>query len=401
MKLMETDMSRKKGQTYSAEQKTKIVLELLKEEETLAQIATKYKITAQSITKWKKQFLENASLAFEPAKAVQEFKDEIKTKDEEIAELQKQLGKSVIEKEWLAKKLESSVSFNKRKGLVESELEITTTQQCKLLNISRASHYYNPVPMSAINLKIMHTIDEIATDNSEYGYRFIHKELEQYGYSIGKDRVLKYMQFMGIQAIYPRKKCLTSIGNPEHKVYEYLLKPYWTRVGKTKQVYVPTPNEVWSGDITYIRTNGGFMYLAAVIDWHTKAILAYKISNSMDATLATDVLKEALAKYPKPKIFNSDQGSQYTSHEHTQVLKDNEIEISMNGRGRSIDNIVIERFFRTLKHGNIYISDYQSIKELKEGIKAYMHKYNFKRFHSSIGYQKPMNYYLEYIKSVG
>ena len=143
------------------------------------------------------------------------------------------------------------------------------------------------------------------------------------------------------------------------------------------------------------------MYLAAVIDWHTKAILAYKISNSMDATLATDVLKTALLKYPKPKIFNSDQGSQYTSYEHTQVLKQNDIQISMNGKGRSIDNIVIERFFRTLKHGNIYISDYQSIKELKEGVKNYIDKYNFKRFHSAIGYQKPMNLYLEFIKNVG
>ncbi len=397
---MEMNMSRKKGQIYSAEQKTKIVLELLKEDQTINQLATKYQITAKSIQNWKKQFLENASLAFEPAKAVQEFKDEIKSKDEEIAELQKQLGKSVVEKEWLVKKLESSVSLNKRKTLVENGLELTKTTQCKLLSISRATHYYKAVPVSEQNLKIMHTIDEIATDNSEYGYRYIHRQLIEDGYIIGKDRVLKYMQSMGIQAIYPTKKRLTSIKNPEHKIYEYLLKPYWTRTGRTKQVYVPTPNEVWSGDITYIRTNGGFMYLAAVIDWHTKAILAYKISNSMDATLATDVLKEALSKYPKPKIFNSDQGSQYTSYEHTQTLKQHDIQISMNGRGRSIDNIVIERFFRTLKHSNIYISDYQSIKELKEGVNAYMYKYNFKRFHSSIGYQKPMNLYLEYLKSV-
>ena len=394
-------MSRKKGQTYSAEQKTKIVLELLKEEQTIAELATKHKITSQSITKWKKQFLENASLAFEPARAVEKFKNELTIKDEEIEALQKQLGKSIMEKEWLAKKLESSVSLNKRKILVENGLKLSITKQCELLNIGRATHYYKAVPMSKNNLNILHMIDEIATDNSEYGYRFIHQQLLEDGYSIGKDRVLKYMQFMGIQAIYPRKRTLTSIGNPEHKIYEYLLKPYWTRTGRTKQVYVPTPNEVWSGDITYIRTNGGFMYLAAVIDWHSKAILAYKISNSMDATLATDVLKEALTKYPKPKIFNTDQGSQYTSYEHTQILKDNDIQISMNGRGRSIDNIVIERFFRTLKHGNIYINDYQSIKELKEGVKAYMYKYNFKRFHSAIGYQKPMNYYLEFIKNVG
>ena len=340
-------MSRKKGQTYSAKQKTKIVLELLKEKETIAQIATKYKITSQSITKWKKQFLENASIAFEPAKAAQEFKNELKLKDGEIEELQKQLGKSVVEKEWLAKKLESSVSSKERNTFIESGLKISKTKQCELLNIGRTTHYYKPAPISQTNIKIMHSIDEIATNNSEYGYRFIHQQLLEDGFSIGKDRVLKYMQLMSIQAIYPTKRRLTSIGNPEHKIYEYLLKGYWTRTGKTKQVYVPAPNEVWSGDITYIRTNGGFMYLAAVIDWHSKAILSYKISNSMDATLATDVLKEALANYPKPKIFNLDQGSQYTSYEHTQVLKDNSIQISMNGRGRSIDNIVIERFFRT------------------------------------------------------
>lgn len=394
-------MSRKKGQTYSAEQKTKIVLELLREEETIAQIATKYKISSQSITKWKKQFIENASIAFEPAKAVQEFKEEISELQSQNDELAKALGKTTIERDWAVGKLKSSVSLNKRKELIEVELNITKTRQCKLLHVSRASHYYKPVPINQENIKIMHVIDEIATDNSEYGYRFIHQQLLEDGYSIGKDRVLKYMQFMEIQAIYPTKKRLTSIKNQEHKIYEYLLKEYWTITGKTKQIHVPSPNEVWSGDITYIRTNGGFMYLAAVIDWHTKAILAYKISNSMDATLATGVLKEALSKYPKPKIFNSDQGSQYTSYEHTQVLRQHDIQISMNGRGRSIDNIVIERFFRTLKHGNIYISDYQSIKELKEGVKAYMFKYNFKRVHSAIGYQKPMNMYIEFLKNVG
>jgi len=146
--------------------------------------------------------------------------------------------------------------------------------------------------------------------------------------------------------------------------------------------------------------NGGFMYLAAVIDWNTRAILAYKLSNSMDATLATDVLHMALDKYPAQKIFNSDQGSQYTSHDHTQILKDNKIQISMNGKGRTIDNIIIERFFRTLKQSSIYISDYQTIKELKDGIKAYMHKYNFKRFHSSLNYKKPMNVYLDFIEKV-
>ncbi|MFW5990318.1 MAG: IS3 family transposase, partial [Campylobacterales bacterium] len=267
---------------------------------------------------WKRQFLENASLAFEPDKDLQEHKEEIRGKEKEIEELQKQLGKSVIEKEWLAcsetefrnevrtnelKDLESS----DKKSLVDSKSnDISVTRQCELLNISRSSYYYKPVPISEYNLKIMHTIDEIATDNSEYGYRFIHQELLENGFSIGKDRVLKYMQIMGIQAIYPTKKKLTSQGVKEHKKYQYLLSEYHN---SKKQVIVESPNEVWSGDITYIRMNGGFMYLCAIIDWHSKAILSYKISNTMDAMLATDVLKEALEKYPKPKIFNSDQGS--------------------------------------------------------------------------------------------
>lgn len=273
------------------------------------------------------------------------------------------------------------------------------TRQANLLKINRTTLYYKPVPISDTNLRILNQIDEIYTDNPEYGYRMMHQQLLEDGYDIGNNRVLKYMSILGIQALYPQKKRITSIKNAEHKTYQYLLKEYWYKTGqKTKAVKVDTPNEVWSGDITYIRMNGGFMYLAAVIDWNSRAILAYKISNSMDATLATDTLKMALDKYPAPKIFNSDQGSQYTSYEHTQILKDHKIQISMNGKGRTIDNIIIERFFRTLKQSNIYISDYQTIKELKEGVKAYMYKYNFKRFHSSLNYQKPMNIYLDFIE---
>ena len=395
-------MSRKKGQVFSAEQKTKVVLELLKEEQTIAQLATRYQVTTKTIQNWKSQFLVNASLAFEPAKAVSEFKNEITELKSQNDELAKALGKTTIERDWAVGKLES-LDLSNKKELVKVQAmtpQLTLTSQCNMLNISRTSLYYQPRPISNHDITIMHAIDEIATDNSEYGYRFIYRQLLEDGYNIGKDRVLKYMQIMGIQAVYPHKKKLTSIKDTQHHIYKYLLKEYWTQHGKSKTIHVPTPNEVWSGDITYIRTNGGFMYLAAIIDWHTKAILSYKISNSMDATLATDVLKDALAKYPKPKIFNSDQGSQYTSYEHTNTLKEHDIQISMNGKGRSIDNIVIERFFRTLKHSNIYISDYKSIKELKQGVAEYIYKYNFKRFHSSIGYQKPMNLYLKSIQNV-
>ncbi len=164
-------------------------------------------------------------------------------------------------------------------------------------------------------------MDEIYTDNLEYGYRYIHQQLLEEGFSVGKDRVLKYMRILGMNAIYPHRKKVTSIKNLDHQIYKYLLEGYWIKKGKTKTVHVPNANEVQSGDITYVGTSGGFVYLAAVItgnflakaktafasfDWHSKAILSYKISNSMDVTLVTDVLKDALSKYPKPKMFNSD-----------------------------------------------------------------------------------------------
>jgi len=394
-------MSRKKGQSYSGEQKAKVVLELLKEEQTINQLATKYQVTSKTIGNWKKQFLDNASKAFENDKMSIKYKEQIEAKNKEIDALAKTLGKTTVKMEWAVGKLKSLDLINK-KNLIESKhKKVSIADQCELLSMSRSSYYYKAKPIAKEDIEVMHKIDEIHTENSEYGYRQIYYQLQDLGVKVGRDRVLKYMGIMGIQAIYPQKKKQTSLKDNEHKTYPYLLKEYWHKTGKmTKSVEVKQTNEVWSGDITYIRTANGFMYLSAIIDWHTRAILSYKISNTMDATLACDTLEDALSKYPKPKIFNSDQGSQYTSKEHTDILKKHDINISMNGKGRSIDNIMIERFFRTLKHNNIYISDYQSIKELKQGVKEYIHKYNFKRFHSSIGYKRPMNYYLETMKDV-
>ena len=199
---------------------------------------------------------------------------------------------------------------------------------------------------------------------------------------------------MGIEALYPKKKKSISMQNKDHKIYPYLLTPYWQISNGRRSVYVPQSNEVWSGDITYIRTPSGFMYMAAIIDWHSKAILSYKLSNSIDSRLVTSILEDALRKYPAPLIFNSDQGSQYTGSEHIRILEKNGIQISMNGKGRSIDNIIMERFFRTLKYNCIFINEFKNISELKEGINSYVDKYNNKRFHSSIGYKKPMDVYL-------
>ena len=392
-------MGKKQIRNFSAEVKTKIVLEMLKEESTIAQLSTKYEVSAKTMQNWKKQFLNNASLVFEPAKAVSEFKDQIEDLKNQNDELAKALGKATVERNWAVGKL-GSLDISNKKSLVDSKLKtLSKARQCELLQVSRSGVYYKPKIMSLYNLNILNRIDEIYTDNPDYGYRYVHKQLLEDGFNIGRDRVLKYMGVMGIEAIYPHKKKSISAKDSQHKIHSYLLGSYWTKSGKSKSVHVPYVNAVWSGDITYIRTNGGFMYLAAIIDWHSKAILSYKLSNSMDATLVTNVLNAALEKYPAPLIFNSDQGSQYTGYEHTEILRKHNIQISMNGKGRSIDNIIIERFFRTLKYNCIFINDFKNAAELKEGINSYMDKYNNQRFHSSIGYQKPMNVYRDYLQN--
>ena len=378
-------MSRKK-RSFSPDFKTKVVLELLSGEKTVAQLASKYEITPNSLNQWKKRFLENASMAFDVGKATQGFKEEIDDLKQENDALAKKLGKTTIERDWAVGKLKSLDSSIKR-GLVESKQAnsaVSLARQCELVAVSRSNLYYQPKPTSEKDLGMMNRIDEIYTDiSSTYGYRFMHQQLLEDGFSVGKNKVLKLMNRMGIQAIFPKKRKLTSIKDREHKIYPYALKG----------LDINRPNQVWSGDITYIRVQGGFMYLAAIIDWYSRSILAWKLSNSMDTALVTDVLKEAIEQHGKPEIFNSDQGSQYTSQEHTGLLKALKIQISMNGKGRSIDNIVIERFFRTLKYEEIYINDYRNIKDLRFGICRFMDFYNFNRFHSALKYKKPMEVY--------
>lgn len=259
-------MSNKK-KTYSPEFKTKVVLELLSGEQTLAQAASKYEITATSLKGWKKKFLENASMAFDLGKATKSFKDEISDLKKENDALAKKLGKTTVERDWAVGKLRSLGSSTK-KGLVESKLSnpsISITRQCSLMGINRSSLYYKPKPTGESDLKAMQRIDDIFTNiSSTYGYRFMHQQLLEDGFKIGRNKVLKLMNKMGIQAIFPKKRKLTSIKNHEHKVYPYLLK----------DLAIDHSNQVWSGDITYIPTQKGFMYLAAIIDWHSRSILS-------------------------------------------------------------------------------------------------------------------------------
>lgn len=200
---------------------------------------------------------------------------------------------------------------------------------------------------------------------------------------------------MGIEALYPKPK--TTMANKEHYKYEYLLKEFRDYA---RRIVIEKVNQVWSTDITYIKLERGFVYLAAIIDWHSKKILSWKLSNTMDISLTTTVLKEALGIYPKPEIFNTDQGSQYTAKAHTDILKKHNIKISMDGVGRATDNICIERFWRTIKYEEIYLNEYKNIKELQKAIAKYMNAYNKKRLHSAIGYKTPNEIYYQAINNL-
>ena len=379
-------MSRKITQ-YSAEFKTKIVLEVLAGDKTLNEIAVAKNILPKNIMNWKKIFLENAQMAMEPSKAIKEYKDELDKLQLQIDEYAKALGKVTVERDWAVGKLKSLDSSNK-KELVESELKtISITRQSELLGVVRSSLYYKPI-INEQEKSVKNHIQAIFEEVPIYGYLKVHQQLLEDGFEISINTVQKYRKEMGLRAILAVRTPDTSLGNIQHPKYSY----------KLRGIEIVRANQVWSTDITYIKIKGGFVYLAAIIDWYSKAVLSWRISNTMDSDLVMSVLDEALSLYGKPEIFNTDQGSQYTSYIHTQKLKDNNIVISMDGKGRATDNICIERFWRSAKVEKIYLNVYATVSILKDDVREYIHFYNYKRFHESLKYKKPMNVYFESMK---
>jgi putative transposase len=393
----------KKRVTYSADFKAKVVLEILDGEQTLNEIASKHNLLPKNLQNWKKQFLENASLAFDKSAIVKEYKEEIERLRREKDATSKKLGEVVVEKDWAVGKLKSLDLSIKKEMIDEGEVQAkkdtkipSLNKQLGMLNISKTAYYYKPVEKfnSKEDIEILNIVDKIHTKFPYYGTRRVERLLKRLGFNIGRKRIKSIFEFMGISAIYPKPK--TTIANKEHKKYPYLLNEF---KNNDNQVIIDTPNKVWSTDITYIRLEKGFAYLAAIIDWHSKKILSWKLSNSMDIYLTTSVLNDALSKYPKPEIFNTDQGSQYTAKEHIKILENNNISISMDAKGRSIDNIAIERFWRSIKYEDIYLNSYQTIKEARNGIKDYIEIYNKERLHSSIEYLTPNEAYYKGINN--
>ena len=387
-----------KRKTYTAEFKAKVVLEVLEAELTLNQIASKYELLPANVKNWKKMFLDNMSLAFDKSAVVKEYKEQIEVLQNSNDNLAKKVGNLTVEKDFLVEKLKSLVSSKTRKTFTDTKHKLSLNKQCKLLHIAKSTLYYTPVKKFASEweIKLLNMLNEIHSEFPYYGTRRLVTALENEGFWVGRKLIKSAMEYMGIRALYPKHK--TTQAYKEHYKYKYLLKEF---KNDNNQVIIDTPNKVWSTDITYIKLEKGFVYLAAVIDWNTKKILSWKVSNTMDIALTTGVLNDALTKYSAPEIMNTDQGSQYTAQAHVNILKEHNIRISMDGKGRSIDNICIERFWRTIKYEEIYLNDYKSMSELRYSIDNYIVKYNSRRLHSAIGNKTPNEVYnkaMGYIK---
>lgn len=269
-------------------------------------------------------------------------------------------------------------------NLIERDnCEISLTKQAELLDISRSSLYYQQA-INPKDVKICHTIDEIFTKHPFFGSRRIKDELENYKIFICRDKTRSHMRQMGLETIYPRKRLNLSHPDKQHKIYPYLLR----------NLGIYRPNQVWGTDITYVRMEKGFCYLVAIMDWFSRFIVSWELSPSLEIDFCLRNLKSGLGT-AIPEIHNSDQGSHFTSPQYTDILKDKEVGISMDGRGRCMDNIFTERFWRTLKYEEVYLKSYGDINEARENIGRYIKWYNYERRHSSLGKRTPAEVYFE------
>lgn len=272
----------------------------------------------------------------------------------------------------------AALTVELKRGLIEAEHpEISIARQCELLEFSRSSYYYEPCVESAENLALMRLIDEQYLETPFYGSRRMTAHLQAQGHIVNHKRIARLMGVMGIEALYQKPR--TSIPNKEHIVYPYLLR----------NVPIERVNQVWSTDITYIPMQRGFLYLTAVIDWYSRYVLSWRLSNSMDGSFCREALDEALERYGTPEIFNTDQGSQFTSPLFTGILKDKNIRISMDGRGRALDNVFCERFWRSIKYECLYLRVLETVLDAREAVIWYVDLHNFRKPHQALQYKTP------------
>jgi len=265
--------------------------------------------------------------------------------------------------------------------MVDKQASLSVSRQCELLALPRSTFYHAPQPVTDEELALMRLIDRCHLKHPFYGSRRIRDWLSDQGHTVNRKRIQRLMRTMGIVTLYPKPN--VSAANQAHKVYPYLLR----------NLVIDRPNQVWATDITYIPMARGFVYLVAVMDWYSRRVLSWRLSNTLDTSFCTEALEEAIERYGVPEIFNTDQGCQFTSEEFTNTLKANAIQISMDGKGRWVDNVFIERLWRSVKYEEVYLKAYEDIRSAKESLANYFEFYNSERRHQSLDRQTPDQVY--------
>jgi putative transposase len=270
------------------------------------------------------------------------------------------------------------MSLDRRRQMIEADHpRLSVARQCALVSISRSAFYYRPAGETPLNLALMRLIDEVFLETPWYGSRQMARHLRRQGYTVGRKRVRRLMARMGLAAIYQQPR--TTVPHPEHRIYPYLLRG----------LRIERPDQVWCSDITYIPMRRGFLYLVAVMDWATRKLLSWRLSNTLEAEFCIAALEEALARYGRPDIFNTDQGSQFTSPRFVEVLTKAGVRVSMDGRGRWMDNVFIERLWRSLKYECVYLHAFETGSELRAGLTRWIGYYNGQRPHSALAGRTP------------
>jgi putative transposase len=361
-------MTKRPRRNHTPAFKAKVALAAVRGDKTLAELAQQFDIHPNQITQWKAQLLDGAAGVFGS-----ETRGDSQGPAVDLTVLHAKIGELTLENDFLA----GQGGFAERKAMIDRSHDLPITRQARMLNVSRGSVYYLPRPASAADLALMRRMDELHLEFPFAGSRMLRDLLTAEGFQTGRRHVATLMKRMRIQAVY--RKPNTSKPAPGHKIYPYLLR----------DLPVTRPNQVWAMDITYIPMARGFVYLAAVIDWFSRRVLSWRLSITMEAGFCVEAVEEALARHGKPEIFNTDQGSQFTSTAFTGQLIDNAIAISMDGRGAWRDNVFVERLWRSVKYEEVYLKAYDTVAEARASIAGYFGFYNSRRPHSSLDRQTP------------
>ena len=369
-----------KRRRFSGELKAKVALEALRGDRTLQEIASQHQVHPNQVGAWMRQAMEGLVEVFSKGteRRVRDHESEVRDLHAKIGGADRGAGFFVTR----VRSMSRSMSRSERRAMiVRDHPALSLSRQCRLLSLGRSSLYYEPKGESAGTLALMRRIDELFLKYPFYGARRMALHLRREGVRIGRRRAARLMRLMGLQAIYRAPR--TSDPHPEHRVWPYLLRG----------LAIERPNHVWCADITYIPVNRGFLYLVAVMDWASRYVLAWRLSNTLDASFCTDTLDEALGRYGRPEIFNTDQGSQFTSLAFTGRLQAAGIRISMDGRGRCMDNIFIERLWRSLKYEAVYLHEIADGFQARRLIRDWVRFYNLERPHAALDGRTPAEAY--------